>query len=65
MDYKGILGTGLGLQATSLAISNLPGKCRRCRHRHQCGGRGMFCRASRNMLGIGLIGAQAEMIGAL
>lgn len=53
---KSMLGLTVGLQATSLALSNLPKKKKKKKLAKQ---------GIDNLLGIGMIGAQSQMIGAL
>lgn len=53
---KSMLGLTTGLQATSLAVSNIPRRKKK---------RNMVRQGVRNMLGIGMIGAQSDMIGSL
>lgn len=53
---KSMLGLTTGLQATSLALSNVPKKGKK---------KGMVKQGVGNILGIGLIGAQSDMISKL
>lgn len=59
MDIKPILGAGVGLQATGLAMSMYPSRKKKKKKYNMLGN---FATAS---MGIPLLGAQSEMINKL
>lgn len=60
---KSMLGLTTGLQATGLAMSNLPGGTRKRKRKGRRNG--LIGQGVTNIAGIGMIGAQSDIIAGL